>query len=439
MTDPGIRSGAPATVAMFLLGMCALISVYSTQPVLAQIARWAAVPEAQAAWTVSATTLGVALMAPIAGAVSDRLGRKPVMLAAIAALLVATALCAVAGSFGVLLAFRFLQGLATPFVFAVAVAYIGDEFVPAAATRLTAVYVGGTAFGGFAGRLLPGLAADASHDWRPSFLPLLVLLAAAFVATLVWLPRERRFVPSASFGAGLRGIGTHLRDRRLLATCLVGAGLLFQQVASFTFVSLHLQQPPLDLTTLQVGLVFVVFLAPTLVTPQVGRAVARFGRVPTFVASAGLGAAGLALTLVPSVPAVVVGLACSCVAVFAGQACATGFVGEHAPVDRSAAVGLYLTAYYLGGTIGGIAPAPLFAGPGWAAVVLLIVLVTAAATTVGAIAWRRPGCARGSARPDDGCSSPLTCRTGPRPHSLTLLPGSPSAGLFPPPLQRREG
>ena len=60
------------------------------------------------------------------------------------------------------------------------------------------------------------------------------------------------------------------------------------------------------------------------------------------------------------------------------------------PEHRSAAVGVYLTAYYLGGTIGGSAPAPLFAAAGWPALVALIVAVTAASTTVGAIAWRRP-------------------------------------------------
>lgn len=393
VTDPAPRPADAVTartwLATFLLGMCALVGLYSTQPVLASIARWAAVPEAQAAWTVGATTLGVAAMAPIAGAVSDRVGRKRVILGAITVLLVATALCATAGSFGALLAFRFLQGLATPFVFAVAVAFIGDEFSGATAGRLNAVYVAGTAFGGFAGRLLPGLAADASHDWRASFLPLDVLLAAALTATLLWLPRETRFVPSPSFGAGLRGVGAHLRDPRLLATCAVGAALLFQQVASFTFVSLHLQRPPLQLTPVQVGLVFVVFLVPTLVTPQVGRAVARFGRARTFAAAATLGAAGMLLTLVPSVPAVVAGLACSCVAVFAGQACATGFLGTHARTHRSAAVGLYLTAYYLGGTVGGVVPAPLYAAAGWRAVVLLIVPVIATAAVVGAIAWRR--------------------------------------------------
>jgi hypothetical protein len=76
--------------------------------------------------------------------------------------------------------------------------------------------------------------------------------------------------------------------------------------------------------------------------------------------------------------------------VFAGQASATGFIGAHARRDRSAAVGLYLTAYYLGGTIGGFAPAPLAAGPGWPAVVLLVVLVVAVGAVVGTIAWRRP-------------------------------------------------
>lgn len=372
---------------MFLLGMCALLNLYSTQPVLAQIARWASLSQADAALTISATTLGVAVMAPVAGAVSDRLGRKRIMLCAIAVMVVATVLGAVSWSFGVLLAFRFLQGLATPYVFAVAVAYIGDEYAPAAAARLNGLYVAGTAFGGFAGRFFPGLAADAFGDWRTSFWPLVVILAIAFFATAAWLPAERHFVASASVAAGLRGAGTHLTDWRMLCTYVVGAGLLFQQVASFTFAALHLQRPPLGLSSLQVGLVFVVFLVPTLVTPQVGRAIVRLGRVRTYWMSALLGIGGLALTLAPSVWAVVVGLACSCVSVFAGQACATGFTAAHAARSRSVAVGLYLTAYYLGGTIGGVAPAPVYARADWGGVVLLTVAVSVASVVAGTAAW----------------------------------------------------
>ncbi|MGN6445749.1 MFS transporter [Amnibacterium sp.] len=382
--------GSRLKVAVFLLGMCALVTVYAPQPLLGRIAAWARVPEATAAWTISAATLGVAVMAPVAGAVSDRLGRKRVMQVAVAVLLVTTGLCALAGSFEALLALRFVQGLATPFVFAVTVAYLGDELPGPAGVRLNALSVAGTAFGGFAGRLLPGLAADVTHDWRPAFLPLTAVLALAFVTTTAWLPAERRFVPTVSLGAGLAGMGAHLRDRKVLATAAVGAGLLFQQVASFTFGSLRLQQPPLGLSAAQIGLVFAVFLAPVLLTPQVGRAVERHGRVPTLVASAALGVAGLLLTLAPSVPAVVTGLACSCIAVFAGQACATGFLAGHATVGRSAAVGLYLTAYYLGGTVGGVAPGPVFSSAGWGAVVALLAGVTTVTTTVGALAWRAP-------------------------------------------------
>lgn len=387
---PEPRRAAPATgVAIFLLGMCALISLYSTQPVLTQIGRWAHVPAADAGWTVSATTLGVACTAPIAGALSDRIGRRRVILVAVLALAAMSALCAIAPTFVALLSCRFVQGLCTPFVFAVAVAYIGDEFRPADAVRLNGVYVAGTAFGGFAGRLLPGLAADLAEDWRASFLPLLALLVGAAAATLAWLPEERRFIPSQSIAAGLRSVASHLRAPEVLVTCVVGAGLLFQQVSSFTLASLHLQEPPLGLGPVQVGLVFAVFLVPVATTQLAARVSARAGRVRVFIASGVTGVLGLALMLIPAVPAVVVGLACSCIAVFAGQAAATGYLTERIGRHRSAAIGLYLTAYYLGGSLGGVALAPLFGDAGWVAVVLVMIAVAAGTTSAGALAWRR--------------------------------------------------
>ena len=72
--------------AVFLLGLSALLTTYSTQPLLPDLAADLGVSATGATWTVSATALGVAVAAPFAGAVSDRLGRKRVMLAAIAVL-----------------------------------------------------------------------------------------------------------------------------------------------------------------------------------------------------------------------------------------------------------------------------------------------------------------------------------------------------------------
>ena len=93
--------------------------------------------------------------------------------------------------------------------------------------------------------------------------------------------------------------------------------------------------------------------------------------------------------------AIVVGLALTCVAVFAGQSCATGFVARHVVVGRSSAVGLYLTAYYLGGAAAAVALGPVFAAFGWLGCVVVLAVVLALSAPVAALAWRgaaaRPG------------------------------------------------
>ena len=42
--------------AVVLLGMTALLNLYSTQPILGEIAAWAHIPTTNAAWTISTTT-----------------------------------------------------------------------------------------------------------------------------------------------------------------------------------------------------------------------------------------------------------------------------------------------------------------------------------------------------------------------------------------------
>ncbi len=375
-------------LAIFLLGMCALINLYSTQPILVQLANQLNVSVATATLTISATTFGVAILAPFAGAISDHLGRKKIMLTAVVIMTLATGLCMVATSFPILLIGRLLQGMATPFVFAVAVAYINEEYPPKQAMRLNSLYVAGTAFGGFSGRFFSGLAFDTFNNWPSSFSPLAIILILTFITTLISLPNDQKFVPSRSILASLGGTVTDLKDWRILATCFIGASLLFQQVASFTFGSLELQTPPISLSTLQVGLVFVVFLVPTFITPLVGNAMVHLGRLKIFWISAWLGILGLCLTLIPTVWPFILGLACSCVAVFAGQSCSLGFIGQYVKHNKSAAVGLYLTSYYLGGTLGGIVPAKLYTLLGWWSTILMISLIMIVSLALSSIAWK---------------------------------------------------
>ncbi|WPF65489.1 MULTISPECIES: MFS transporter [unclassified Corynebacterium] len=392
MSEPRNILGLGEKVALVLLGMSALLNMYSTQPILEDVARWADTDIRGATWTVSATTIGVALTAPWAGMISDRWGRRRVILAALLCMAALSLGGLLAWNLPMLLTLRAAQGMCCPFIFAVVVAYVGEEYAAPVAARLNALYVAGTALGGFLGRMVAAVIVEATGQWRLSFLGNAVLIAVAWAVARGFLPQERRFGGNRRQPVDADGETTALyRNPRLLATILLGATLLFQQVASFTFASLTLTQPPFSLSTGAVGLIFVIFLVPMISTPLSGRLMQRWGNLRVFVLSQTVSAAGMAISLIPTLPAMTVGLMLSCVGVFAGQAVGTAMAGRLAPHARSTAVGWYLSGYYLGGALGAVAPVGLYLAHGWNAVAVLLVLVVGWGLALGTWAWRGQG------------------------------------------------
>ena len=107
------------------------------------------------------------ITAPMAGRISDRIGRKKTIVFAAFGLALSTLATYFADSLNSLLFWRFLQGLATPGVFAIAVTYVTEEWPSRSVAFVMSVYVSGTALGGFIGRITAGLAA--THlGWRSS-------------------------------------------------------------------------------------------------------------------------------------------------------------------------------------------------------------------------------------------------------------------------------
>ena len=140
---------SPRSAPVVLAGFCAFLNLFLTQPILPLLASIFGASKATVSLTVTAATLGVALAAPFTGQIADRLGRKPVILWSAALLGVTTLLGATAPTLNWLIFWRFCQGLTTPGVFAVAVAYINDEWPAEKAASAAGAYVSGTVVGGF--------------------------------------------------------------------------------------------------------------------------------------------------------------------------------------------------------------------------------------------------------------------------------------------------
>lgn len=383
------RTADPPVWTVALAGICAFLNLYATQPILPVLARAFRVDKAGVSLTVLASTLGVAIAAPFMGMLADRVGRRRMIVASALALGVTSVLAATSGSLAQLVAWRFLQGVFTPGVFAITVTYINDEWRAHMAGSAMALYVSGTVIGGFCGRVTAGFLTE-HGDWRRAFVVLGLADLAMTAAIWRWLPRETWKPEKRHVDAPLGGALEHLRNRALLARYAVGFCVLFSLVGTFTYVTFYLAGPPFGFGPSTLGLVFAVYLVGAAVTPLSGRWIDRRGSRSTLMGAAGMAVAGVLLTLEPRVWAVVAGLSLACSGVFVAQAAVSRSIGMCATRNRAMAVGLYATFYYAGGCFGATLPAYAWRLGEWPACVGLVVLAQGITFGIACWGWSAP-------------------------------------------------
>lgn len=381
----------PGVAGVFVCGLVAFLTLYATQPLLPLFESLFHASKSAVGWTVSASTLGVAIAAPLLGTFTERMNRKRVILVSILLLAIPTCAAASSPSLGWLVFWRLLQGLITPGVFATTIAYITEGWPPTAVAPVMSLYVSGTALGGFSGRAITGVMAD-HLGWRASFV-LLGIVSLAGAGLVAWLlpdrPRAHRASHTPTLRSAFAPMLGHLRNRRLLTTYLVGFNVLFSLVAVFTYITFYLAAPPFALSTAKLSLLFVVYLVGLVATPAAGALLPRVGLRTGITGSILLSLAGVLLTLVHALPVVVVGLALCCTGVFISQSCATSFLREAAPESsRASAVGMYVACYYIGGTVAGVAPSLLWKLGGWPACAGMVAIVDVVSILIARRSWQ---------------------------------------------------
>ena len=376
-------------IAASIAGFCTFINLYSPQAILPLLSQEFGATARDISALITASTLAVAIIAPFSGTVADVVGRKRVIVTAMVVLAIPTVFSAMSESLHALIFWRFVQGLAMPPVFAVTVAYIGEELSPKEATAVTGFYTSGSSLGGFTGRLLTGALADAVN-WRFALLTLAALTVVGAVVVAKLLPRERRFVKSSGLVASGKQMLGHFRNPQLLATYAVGFGVLFNFLATFTYISFRLAAPPYNMSPTLLGIIFVTYLSGTALTPMTGRFVSRFGRRVFVQIVIAIWLGGVLLTLLGPVWVILIGLSISACCGMLCQAVSTGYVTITAQVGRSSAVGLYVTSFYLGGSFGAALGGIAWTLGGWPACVAMIAAMLAVMAAIVAVTWRTP-------------------------------------------------
>lgn len=389
LSTGGNSAFRPSTFPVILAGFTAFLDLYATQPLLPLLMRVFNATHFAVSLTVTASTIGVAIAAPVVGRLADLIGRKRVITGSAFIVTAATAMAATSSNLPQFIGWRFVQGLATPGVFGIAIAYVHDEWPASHVGRAMAAYVAGTVSGGFVGRALVGLVAS-RYEWHTAFAALAVanLVAAMLLAFL--LPAESRKASARSRDHG-QSIARLIKNAQLIGTNAVGFCVLFMQVAMFSYVTFHLSAAPYLLSTAALGWLFVVYLFGAGVMPFAGHWIDVRGHRAALATSMSVGITGALLTLAPWLPVIIAGLALVGTGVFVAQATASSYIGSVTREDRGLAVGIYSTFYYVGGSAGGALPALFWNAGGWPACVALVLVVQVTTVTIALRSWRSTG------------------------------------------------
>jgi YNFM family putative membrane transporter len=385
---PAIRRGTPeflrANIAFFLSAFSVFASLYSVQPLLPMFAQYWVRDAGTASLALSATTATMAVALIPASLLADRLGRRRLIVGALLITAILGMLLPFTQVWWQLITLRTLMGLTLSGIPAVAMVYLSEEMDPEALGYSMGLYIGGTAIGGMAGRVISGVLSD-FLGWRLGTGILAGLILVAAIAVAILLPKPRHFVRDP---IGLATLWRRCRasfDDAALPWLFASAFLLMGGfVTLYNYAGFRLALPPFLLSHSAIAMIFLVYLLGSVSSTWAGSLSQRLGRRKVFWALVALMGSGMAVTMLDNTIVVILGLAIATMGFFAAHGVASAWVTRRARIGKAQASAIYLVAYYLGasilGTLGGYAwtawawPGVMLVTGGAAALALLVAI-----------------------------------------------------------------
>ncbi len=260
-TDAPIEAGTSrrrwilfATVVLiFMTGVEGTVIATAVPTVVARLGGFA-----EFSWVFSAYFLAQGATIPIYGRLADLFGRKRVLFFGLTTFLVGTTLCGFSTSMGMLVAFRFVQGLGAGAVQPINQTLIGDLYPPAMRARMAGFFSSVWGVAAIVGPLL-GAFIIAHVGWNWVFWVTVPIGAAAFVVLAVALKeRIARRVHRIDYGgAALLSLGVSLLMYAIIEAGQLGlmrfvavVGAAAATLAAFVWRELRAAEPVVPLALL---------------------------------------------------------------------------------------------------------------------------------------------------------------------------------------------
>ena len=371
----GSKSFTAILWSLFFAGFASFSSLYSVQPMMPIFAKFFQVTPTHSSFPLSFSTVALAIGLLFTGFISDRFGRKSIM---VCALFLVSILLLISASFPIweiFLSTRIFIGLAVSGVAAVAMTYIGEEIAQKDIGFAMGLYISGTAIGGMGGRLIAGVLVD-FISWQSA--TYIIGFLNFIIACLFYLllPKSQHFKPFPfRFSRFKAAFEQNLKDSKLRILFAQGFILMGCLVTVFNYISYHLLEAPFHLSQTWIGLISIAYLAGIYSSPKAARWGYQYGRAKVLPFLLFSMMVGLFITLIPSLWAILLGLTIFTFSFFAAHSTASSWVSVQAVQYRAVASSLYLFCYYIGSSLLGSSGGLVWEHFGWIGINLSVGVV----------------------------------------------------------------
>ncbi|EHN75374.1 multidrug resistance protein [Streptomyces coelicoflavus ZG0656] len=351
-SNPGLprRVLAVAVCSAFLVGLDSMITV----PLIPEIAADTDTAARAGGLFVSAYALLFALVAPLCGAMSDRLGRRRILCTGLVIFALANVLTGLGGDFALILVSRAVAGLGSAMIMPSVYAMIAENFPFEKRGKIMGIVVAGllssTVLGVPLGSYLAHL-----MSWRAAFFAVAAVAAAVYLMVLVRLPavppKDPQTRPAGNPVAAYLGM-----IRRAVTTpallCVLGSTLLWNAAlyGMFSNIGIFFAER-FDFDEAKTGFAIMGSGAGSMAGALLGGRIAdRLGKRRVLVVAAVVAAAGVsAVPLIGEhLVAVLIVFILWGTAVGVGQPALNALVSELRPEMRGTALALNGSAQYAG-------------------------------------------------------------------------------------------
>ncbi|QMV14137.1 MFS transporter [Vibrio spartinae] len=368
------KSYIAVTFALALSGLSELASIYFVQPLLPFLSDKYHIPVDHVSIILSVEMALLAIGLLFTGSLSDRFGRKKLIVTSLFSGAILTCCCSFITSWNVLVAVMGLLGLTLSGIAAAATAYISEEVAPAVAGIVTGYFVFGNSMGGMSGRVFASQMIEHT-TLHNIFYGFSILLLCVSVLVLVTLPESKNFKPTPKLNLSrmINGMGEHFRNKMISPVYCLGF-IMFGSFASlYNYLTFYVSHKPFNLTHAQAGLISVCFILSVITAPQAGRLANKFGATKVLTGLFSVMIVGMLLALTHTLTSLLIGVVIFTSCFFGCHSVCLRWVNKNATHNRGQATSLYLFCYYLGGSILGYCNGYVYTYFGWAGMATFVI------------------------------------------------------------------